>query len=1741
MDFFLKQINPENDDPIKISLHSDEITIGRRNIVSLNSYYKVSRSHAKFSKRNGVWFVRDLGSLNKLYVNFKEVNEQWVKVEIGDIIGFGTPSCNEEGSFVCVLTVKSRIKQESFDSFDEYSMSSTEKREVTCPVSQAYNKKGNDTNIKIKTEPPSSDYDTYQLGAAAISKNIKTEQNALTSNKVNSNNAIHNYTDVSKEVCFNKLTSPGLVQSSSDKSSYPDTLRNFIKTEPNTQSCKFINSDKVLESSDSSISLPHTNVSPETLHNVKTISPNSNNSEESNLTNEDVLETGRVNLPYSETLENWNKEFRNQNSLLNGNGNGNNDSNQKSMISSTCNSKPLETKSVADHKTEENYFVYPKIKECSVRLVKCDSIYFQSPKDMKNGYLSENMNVGTVQATVEKKYDTLSASFAPQTKRERLQKSVDKPKESACKRRKCNSELLLNIHKNRILSSDSETSSEECYRENESDERDSFNPAASESCEIKIGVEKRDKTRLKSDWYHSKYKSSLVKSNPESKLPTKRTDSAPKQMKKRPKFIESESDSSVSNSQCTILYPSAKAFKYKRAFRRYSHSSSDENCASLSDGKEDCVSHSDGNLETECSSRTKFESEKNDLREPFVVNVKRITAGRTLLTDPKPMKYRPKRMRGREEYFRERGLFNPVGNEGDNKVGQKVITKNLKMRTIPKINKRASCTSKSFINQSFNSKNKSSYGHFPSKNKESREQDIVNTLTKTRGIEYFSRKTSTLAVSKETRGNDCSLLKRSTPAVPKRPNNYGSRMGFLVDVESKKIAPEKKTSPGNLKNKNPTLVHVTNSAETISNAELSRNDEIKSTETNLEGLKDDAISLNQHSQRTFEAAPNVNTTNALEKAREKCEKGKEKKINQCPVLSRSYSLPSGSISESKSFTVGSSLNSLLPEKIFPDTSKFNVNKKVAIISPVKHNTAAESNSICSYSSNPIDASPVQESTTEKSADLFQSSSDTDSNRKKPINRSDSAKDKNLKEACSDSELKLHSRSLIENILHWNPKWLEEQSKNKKPPPLVSKGGATIPLRFSSYNSYVKSFCPMLTLEIWESLFRESKPLWLENESWNAFYYIIRSTQSRRGVMELDCESIVNENLSYHPTEGTVVLLDVKNAEQGINSCAFGYIHCHKLGNVCDSEKLTEWIKVPAEWQKNAKVWTISIFIKKSKRHGISTGSVHLARGIINIKNRLQLVEALLAFKESPLQKDILNPSSELFSFYESNSKIPREQLIQSIGDEINKENCKSKTILINAPPGTGKTGAIIGLVEKLLFGSPCQMKIVLCAPTNMGVDEIGLRLVELNERNSWKGKYIKFVRFGQTDQINYKLHVYALDKKVSKMFKEQNKKELLDRERELEILESKINDVLFREQQKNNKYRLRRINNDTLKDLMNQLKTLKEKSPLEYIDPATQATYESIILKESQVLLLTLDDCMHPLINKFFKFYTKKLRACCIVDEATQSTEPEILQCLNRKVDRLVLVGDIKQLPPPVTSTYAIKWGFKRSLMERLLTLFSKQNNCILSPTMIEQYRMQTQICDFPSKYFYNDQLVTNSIINERCLYSPLKPFIVYDILHKETLNPSVNPDDSEPLIIAYICSQLLQVEPKASIGVIATSEYRAALYKVPLSTNEAFRDIEINVVEKYHGREKDIIILACIHPFHPIDDKNFLACEKKMNVAITRAQKCLIVCGHISSLSEYPHWLSFMTEAHSRKVAINVSSLQQIPIIFMKTICKNA
>ena len=88
-----------------------------------------------------------------------------------------------------------------------------------------------------------------------------------------------------------------------------------------------------------------------------------------------------------------------------------------------------------------------------------------------------------------------------------------------------------------------------------------------------------------------------------------------------------------------------------------------------------------------------------------------------------------------------------------------------------------------------------------------------------------------------------------------------------------------------------------------------------------------------------------------------------------------------------------------------------------------------------------------------------------------------------------------------------------------------------------------------------------------------------------------------------------------------------------------------------------------------------------------------------------------------------------------------------------------------------------------------------------------------------------------------------------------------------------------------------------------------------------------------------------------IMDEVTQANEMSTLIPLTKGCQQLVLIGDHKQLPPTVISTFSQSKGMTISLFERLV----KQG---IQPNLLNiQYRMHPSIAQFPSFKFYDNML----------------------------------------------------------------------------------------------------------------------------------------------------------------------------------------
>ncbi|XP_043517385.1 DNA replication ATP-dependent helicase/nuclease DNA2 isoform X1 [Frieseomelitta varia] len=275
--------------------------------------------------------------------------------------------------------------------------------------------------------------------------------------------------------------------------------------------------------------------------------------------------------------------------------------------------------------------------------------------------------------------------------------------------------------------------------------------------------------------------------------------------------------------------------------------------------------------------------------------------------------------------------------------------------------------------------------------------------------------------------------------------------------------------------------------------------------------------------------------------------------------------------------------------------------------------------------------------------------------------------------------------------------------------------------------------------------------------------------------------------------------------------------------------------------------------------------------------------------------------------------------------------------------------------------------------------------------------------------------------------------------------------------------------------------------------------------------------------------FGKRTFDVCIVDESTQVWQPTVLRPLyNAK--KFILVGDPDQLPPIVKNRLARKLGADESLFARL----DSENNTI---KLTKQYRMNKSIMRIANKLTYNDMLkagdvsVENATFVSQChevlikeaewiqkaLSSDINDSVIvlntghtnklkenYDLSGKYLDIDEVNSNIWEAAVVSKLVKTLLKMNVRLdNIGVIAP--YRA---HVNLLKKIVTQDIEINTVDQYQGRDKEIIIYSCAKSLNKPDDikedLEVLGDHRRLTVAITRAKHKLIVIADKSTVSRY-------------------------------------
>ena len=333
--------------------------------------------------------------------------------------------------------------------------------------------------------------------------------------------------------------------------------------------------------------------------------------------------------------------------------------------------------------------------------------------------------------------------------------------------------------------------------------------------------------------------------------------------------------------------------------------------------------------------------------------------------------------------------------------------------------------------------------------------------------------------------------------------------------------------------------------------------------------------------------------------------------------------------------------------------------------------------------------------------------------------------------------------------------------------------------------------------------------------------------------------------------------------------------------------------------------------------------------------------------------------------------------------------------------GAGKTKTLVGIVKKIFLDwkekNACP-KLLICAPSNGAIDEIGKRLFKEKDflTKSKVNRSLRIVRIGQEENMNsdVKENMY-IDSLINKniQMKQDDLKvfhrgELGEKEAELNSLTLKANclerDKEF-EELKQIKARMSLLKNQIGYLEKYQKDKTKEKKKLDTDGMKKKLRFD--LLTKADIILTTLSSCSNASLLQVFN--EKRIFNCCIIDEASQCTEPEILMPLSfNSITKMILIGDPMQLPATTISTIASKFGFGRSLFERFYKYLQSKPTLNQFYIMLNiQYRMHSEICSFPSRLFYNNRLQTDKKADHRQF--PLIPYMVFDV--KDTVECKKN------------------------------------------------------------------------------------------------------------------------------------------------------
>ena len=412
--------------------------------------------------------------------------------------------------------------------------------------------------------------------------------------------------------------------------------------------------------------------------------------------------------------------------------------------------------------------------------------------------------------------------------------------------------------------------------------------------------------------------------------------------------------------------------------------------------------------------------------------------------------------------------------------------------------------------------------------------------------------------------------------------------------------------------------------------------------------------------------------------------------------------------------------------------------------------------------------------------------------------------------------------------------------------------------------------------------------------------------------------------------------------------------------------------------------------------------------------------------------------------------------------------------VVHGPPGTGKTTTLVAAIVEL---AKLDKKILITAPSNAATDHLLQQCVQAG---------LKGVRIGNVAKVEEDNQAMTIDALLARDPDFKRIRELKKRAIEFKKMGGKYKRSFGKEEADQ-----RRLLFQEAKNLQKEARDWEQYLIEKHIE-------------ESQVVAATLIGANHGLIKE-------RKWDVVVIDEAGQALAPACLVAIAH-ADKVVLAGDPHQLPPTVKSNQLAVKPLHTTLLDVVV-----KNNPEAVFFLDTQYRMNNTIMHFSNLKFYQERLKAHDSVQDQSWHEGQPPVVFLDTAgcgfeeHKGAEGESLQNEEEIRMILQHL--ERWSVGQHHGIAVI--SPYRAQVTRM----QEALKDmpnLEVNTIDSFQGQEADVVYISLVRS-NAEGEIGFLKDYRRMNVAMTRAKKGLIVIGDSATLANdsfYAQWMDWVEKS---------------------------